>query len=152
MLAPAAARATAIPWPMPLLAPVTSAFLPSSVISTVARPPRRGRRSVGGRGMRGGFPHAVRGMYGAPGGIPHQEGESEGDEADRSADVERLVHAEDKHLSHRVEYDGKLIAHPGRDDRRDHLHASIAHKLDELIADGVISNRQRAKLWAGVNP
>ena len=79
-------------------------------------------------------------------GILHQEGESEGDEADQGADVERLVDAEDKHLSHRVENDGKLIPHSGRDDRRDDLHPSVAHQLDDLVADGAIRNWQRAEL------
>src|SRR5687767_329757 len=101
---------------MPPLAPVTNAFLPSSVISTGVGSPRRGCRSVGRHWTRGGFPYAVRGLHGTRPGILHQEGKPEGNEADQGPDVEGLVHAEDKHLSHRVENDGKLISHRGRDD------------------------------------
>src|SRR5829696_9504982 len=113
--------------------------------------PGRGKRSVGGHGMRGGFPHTVRGMYSARRRIPHQEGKSQRDEADRGADVERLVHAQHKHVSHRVENEGKLIAHPWRDDRRDHFHTSLSHELDELLANCAVTNWQRVELRTGMN-
>src|SRR5215212_261337 len=98
---------------MPLLAPVTSAFFPSSVISTMKRPPRLRSRLVRGRSVRGGLAHAIDRRHGASRGVLHEEGHSESDEADQGAHIERFMHAEDKNLSHRIENDGKLIPRRG---------------------------------------
>src|SRR5215203_4369925 len=102
--------------------------------------PGRENWSVSRRWMGGGFPHPVRGLHGTPTGILHQEGKAEGYEADQGADIERLVHAEDKHLSHRVENDGELIPLSGRDDRRNRLHPSFPYQLGDLVTNGVVPN------------
>src|SRR5215212_1451195 len=101
---------------MPLLAPVTSAFFPSSVISTMMRPPRLRSRLVRDRRAWGGFPHAIDRRHGASRGVLHEERHSECDEADQGAHIERFVQAEDKNMPHRIENDGKLIPRRGWDD------------------------------------